>query len=498
MISRHNPPMQKVTEPLTLVLVGATGDLAKKKILKASYMLYEKGLLPDDFLLLGNARSTHTKESFQLFVKGVVLPRDESIWEGFSSHLDYVSGDVTDEQTFIDIKKHLDDSRRLGNLLWYIASFPSLYDDIIRHVGNCQLNSRPGGWVKFMLEKPFGTDYESAKMLNAHLLKIFTENQIYRIDHFLAKETVQTLLAFRFANSMFEHVWNRESIDHIQVNAVEDLGITGREKFYDATGTIRDVVQNHVLQMIAMTMMEQPKSLSEKDIREVRKDLLASISPLPQSEMASCAKFGQYIGYRQEVGIASTSRTETAVAFTLHVHNDRWNGVPVYVRAGKHLTRSVTEITVIFKPNKLSLFGSSVKTSKQTALTLRIGPNEGVIIHLAVKRPGIDFVLDEVPMQFCYKNEFQMDLVEAYVKLLYDAIVGDPTLFPHADGIESSWACVEPLLQHLQSNEYEPEPYEKGSWGPTSFEELLKKDGRVWMEPSAAVCSISNYSASKK
>lgn len=490
--------MQKVIEPLTIVLVGATGDLAKKKIWKATYLLYEKGLLPDDFLLLGNARSDHTKESFLLFVKNVVVPRDDSTWDGFASHLDFQSGDVTDEQTFVRIKSFLNDRHRMGNLLWYVASFPSLYDDIIRHVGNCELNVMPGGWVKFMLEKPFGTDFISAKLLNSRLLKIFSENQIYRIDHFLAKETVQNLLAFRFANSMFEHVWNRESIDHIQVNAVEDLGITGREKFYDATGTIRDVVQNHVLQMIAMTMMEQPKSLSEKDIREVRKDLLASITPLPQSEMARCAKFGQYIGYRQEAGIASTSRTETAVAFKLHVHNDRWNGVPVYVRAGKHLTRSVTEITVIFKPNKLSLFGSSVKTSKQTALTLRIGPNEGVIIHLAVKRPGIDFVLDEVPMQFCYKNEFQMDLVEAYVKLLHDAIAGDPTLFPHADGIESSWACVEPLLQYLQSKEYEPEPYEKESWGPASFEELLRKDGRVWMEPSAAVCSISNYSASKK
>ncbi len=498
MIARHNPPMQKVTEPLTLVLVGATGDLAKKKILKASYMLYEKGLLPDDFLLLGNARSTHTRESFQLFVKGVVTPRDESIWEGFSSRLDYVSGDVTDEQTFIDIKKHLDDHQRMGNLLWYVASFPSLYDDVIRHVGNSQLNNRPEGWVKFMLEKPFGTDYESARMLNAHLLKIFTENQIYRIDHFLAKETVQNLLAFRFANSMFEHVWNRESIDHIQVNAVEDLGITGREKFYDATGTIRDVIQNHVLQMIAMTMMEQPTSLSERDIRAVRKTLLASIVPLTPEVIPERAKFGQYLGYRAERDISPMSKTETAVAFKLEVHNDRWEGVPVYIRAGKHLTRSITEITVVFKPNKLSLFGSPAKKNRQTALTLRIGPNEGVIMHLAVKRPGIDFVLDEVPMQFCYKNEYQMDLVEAYVKLLHDAIAGDPTLFPHADGIESSWACVEPLLRHLASPTYEPESYEKGSWGPASFEELLKKDGRVWMEPSAAVCLISNLSASKK
>jgi len=485
--------MQKVTEPLTIVLVGATGDLAKKKILKAVYMLYEKHLLPADFLLLGNARTTYSRQAFTEYAQSIVNPTNPEIWSGFTTHIDYISGDVTDEQVFADIRQYLDDKKRLGNLLWYIASFPSLYDDIIRHVGNCSLNRRPGGWVKFMLEKPFGTDYASARQLNSHLLKIFEEEQIYRIDHFLAKETVQNLLAFRFANSMFEHLWDRSSIDHIQVNAVEDFGITGRERFYDSTGTVRDVVQNHVLQMIAMTLMEQPKSLSVFDIRAARRDLLAQIAPLKYEEVSRIAHFGQYVGYTQEKDISSESKTETAVAFKLEVTNDRWRGVPIYVRAGKQLKRSVTEITVVFKPNKKSLFNDSTSIRRPTALTLRIGPNEGVIIHLAVKKPGLDFKIDEVPMQFCYKNEYQMDLVEAYVKLINDAIAGDITLFQHADGIETSWHYVEPLLHYVQSPAFVPELYDPGSWGPESFERLLIADGRSWLEPSEAVCQISNF-----
>lgn len=485
--------MQKVTEPLTLVLVGATGDLAKKKILKAVYMLYEKNLLPADFLLLGNARSAYSREAFTGYAESIVNPSDPAIWKRFTAHIDYISGDVTDEQVFIDIRQYLDDKKRLGNLLWYIASFPSLYDDIIRHVGNCSLNRRPDGWVKFMLEKPFGTDYASARQLNSHLLKIFDEEQIYRIDHFLAKETVQNLLAFRFANSMFEHLWDRSSIDHIQVNAVEDFGITGRERFYDSTGTVRDVVQNHVLQMIAMTLMEQPKSLGVSDIRAARRDLLAQIAPLKYEDVGRIARFGQYRGYTQEKDISSQSKTETAVAFKLEVANDRWRGVPIYVRAGKQLKRSVTEITIQFKPNKKSLFNSGSSIRRPTALTLRIGPNEGVIIHLAVKKPGLDFKIDEVPMQFCYKNEYQMDLVEAYVKLINDAIAGDITLFQHADGIETSWQYVEPLLHHVQSPTFIPELYDQGSWGPESFERLLIANGRSWLEPSEAVCQISNF-----
>ncbi len=485
--------MLKVTEPLTLVLIGATGDLAKKKILKAVYMLYEKHLLPTDFLLLGNARTTYSREAFTEYAQSIVNPSDPAVWSRFTAHIDYISGDVTDEQVFIDISRYLDDKKRLGNLLWYIASFPSLYDDIIRHVGNCSLNRRPDGWVKFMLEKPFGTDYASARQLNSHLLKIFDEEQIYRIDHFLAKETVQNLLAFRFANSMFEYLWDRSSIDHIQVNAVEDFGITGRERFYDNTGTVRDVVQNHVLQMIAMTLMEQPKSLGVSDIRAARRDLLAQIAPLKYEDIGRIARFGQYRGYTQEKDISSQSKTETAVAFKLEVANDRWRGVPIYVRAGKQLKRSVAEITIQFKPNKKSLFNSGSSVRRPTALTLRIGPNEGVIIHLAVKKPGLDFMIDEVPMQFCYKNEYQMDLVEAYVKLINDAIAGDITLFQHADGIETSWQYVEPLLHHVQSPAFVPELYDQGSWGPESFEGLLIADGRSWLEPSEAVCQISNF-----
>ncbi len=486
-------PKQKATEQLTFVLIGATGDLAKKKILKAIYMLHEKHQLPQDFLLLGNARTAYTRDAFIEYTRSIINPSDSLTWGQFAAHLDYIAGDVTNEQVFMDIRQYLDDTKRLGNLLWYIASFPSLYDDIIRHVGNCSLNRRPQGWVKFMLEKPFGTDFASARLLNSHLLKIFDEEQIYRIDHFLAKETVQNLLAFRFANSMFEHLWDRSSIDHIQVNSVEDFGITGRELFYDSTGTIRDVVQNHVLQMIAMTLMEQPKSLSVHDIRTVRRDLLAQITPLKYEDIGSIARFGQYRGYTQEKNISLQSKTETAVAFRLEISNDRWAGVPIYIRAGKQLKRSVTEITIQFKPNKKSLFGDSTNIRRPTALTLRIGPNEGVIIHLAVKKPGLDYMIDEVPMQFCYKNEYQMDLIEAYVKLISDAIAGDTTLFQHADGIESSWHYVEPLLHYVRSPSFEPELYDQGSWGPESFEQLLIADGRSWLEPSEAVCQISNF-----
>lgn len=492
-----NERLKPISTPLTLFLIGATGDLSKRKILKALFALYTQHLLPATFTIIGVARAPYTKDQFRDFVKKVVEPHDEASWNAFCKSLEYVRGDVSQASTFQTIAKLHDSLKICGNHLWYIATLPSLYIDVVGHLETTGLGrSSHCGWTKIMLEKPFGTDTQSSRDLDIALLRVFSEDQIYRIDHFLAKETVQNLLVFRFANGIFENLWNREFVDNVQVCASESIGIEGREAFYDATGTVRDVVQNHILQMIAVTLMEQPISLQPESIRSTRAQLLRQMGEIDPSN----AVFGQYIkgaiegqsvrGYRQEHGIPSHSQTETAVAFKLFVKNDRWKGVPIYVRAGKRLKETITEISIQFKEPSNPMFADIGMMQKPNILTLRIGPNEGVVVRFHVKKPGIHVNLEEVPMQFCYKTEFQMELVEAYVKLIYDAVEGDATLFPNADAIENSWHIVEPLLNQKSLSGFTLHDYAAGSWGPKTFDTLFENGKQSWIEPSTSACSV--------
>jgi glucose-6-phosphate 1-dehydrogenase len=342
-----------------------------------------------------------------------------------------------------------------------------------------------------LIEKPFGTDLDSARSLNMELTEVFSESQIYRIDHFLGKETVQNVLAFRFANGLFEELWNKKFIDHIQVTFSESIGIAGRGQFYDATGATRDVLQNHLLQMIAVTLMEEPKSLDSEDIRHSRSQLLEAIA-FPEGPIEHNLAFGQYIAgkvdgqpvvsFLDEHNIPSNSATETAIALKLEVHTERWQGVPIYVRTGKRLATDVLEISVQFKDPQNQMFKEIKYGPDPNILTFRFQPNEGIILRLFVKKPGHGIELDLVPMEFNYHNQYQMDLIEAYERLIHDASVGDPTLFPSADSIEATWRIIDAILDKKPNEK--PDEYIAGSWGPSSFDDIIQRDNRKWIEPT--------------
>lgn len=485
--------LRPLHEPLTLFLVGATGDLAKKKIWIALHRLFEQGLLPQTFSVVAVARAQHTQSQFEQFLKEVIQPTDQAVWKNFISSVTYLSGDVSKLETFTALEKFHHSRKTCGNHLWYLATLPSLYLSVIKHIKTTGLQASECGWTKLLLEKPFGTDLSSSHTLNKELLHVFDEEQIYRIDHFLAKETVQNVLVFRFGNGLFEHLWNRTFIDHVQITASEKFGIGLRGAFYDSIGAVRDVVQNHVLQMLATTLMEEPVSLEPAHIRQRRMEFISQLEPLLPEQIAARVLFGQYSagevdgattrGYLQELGIPDISRTETAVAGKILVNNDRWQGVPIYFRAGKRLEESVTEITIKFKEPLNKMFSQIQTPQSGNILTLRIQPNEGVIVRLNVKKPGLALEMEEASMQFSYRTQFQMGLVEAYEKLLYDAIQGDTTLFPHAKDIDASWRFVQPILDHLAQEDVQPQLYKGGSWGPESFDELLEQDGRSWVQP---------------
>lgn len=497
-LSQSTPePMHRIAEPLTFFLVGITGDLARKKVLKAIYQLYVERLLPDDFKLVGIARRPFSPEEFKQYLHDTIQPQSSEGWDAFCGKTFYIAGDVKDRETFEKIAAFHDKLPTCGNHLWYLATLPSLYDTVAKHMGELGLHHSPCGWSKLLLEKPFGVGVETARQLNQTLQNLFQEEDIFRADHYLAKETVQNLLVFRFANGIFEHLWNNQYIDNIQINAlVQSMGIEGRGEFYDATGTIRDVIQNHALQMMAMALMDEPNGLTSTSVRQQRKELLANMRIADRAAGQKAVVRGQYTageaegelvqGYLEEKEVTPNSQTETAVALKFEVDTPRWRGVPIYVRAGKRLARTVTEISIQFKENPNRMFGERGSSPNANVLTFRIGPNEGVVVRLFVKKPGLKLELEEVPMQFCYKNQFQIELVEAYVKLIHDAVQGDLTLFPQADEIERSWEIVEEVLQSPTP----VQPYTAGTWGPAGFDELLERDGRSWIEPSIDVCHI--------
>ncbi len=493
--------MQPIEPSLTILLLGATGDLAKRKILPAIFQLFKKDVMPKNFHLIGVARRSMTHLQFQEYVKEVIhAPAEDLDWPNFSQNLFFVSGDVTNPASFKKLKKCHQQLENCGNHLWYVATLPRLYLDVIRNIKELSLEKASCGWTKILLEKPFGTDLTSSKQLNRELLQVFEEDQIYRIDHFLAKETIQNLMVFRFGNGIFEHLWNHHHVDNIQITVSEQMGINDRADFYDSIGVVRDVVQNHMLQMLTMTMMEEPADLQPKTIHTHRMQFLSQLEIMDPILDPDKVVFGQYDqgefsgtpvkAYCQEAKELRDSRTPTAMAAKLCVNSERWRGTPIYLRAGKRLAQSVAEITFQFKEPINAMFKNQGIKQYSNQLTLRIQPNEGVVLRMNVKQPGLDLNMSQVPMQFCYKSEFQMGLVEAYEKLIYDAAQSDPTLFPQAQDIEASWRIVQPLLDYLEETKLRPDLYPSGSWGPASFQKLLKADGRQWSEPSPNVCNF--------
>lgn len=499
-----------IAPPCAMVIFGAAGDLTKRLVVPALYNLVDAKRLPDEFRLVGVDLESQTTEQWRSALSDMMNELASKGGEGFETdHLDrdtwswltdrmsYLQGDLTDSATFRNLGKHLSEQDEKegtgGNHLFYLAIADRLFSVAVKGLGEADLvTERDGRWRRVVIEKPFGHDASSAKELNAELLRTLKEHQIYRIDHFLGKETVQNIMALRFANGLFEPIWNREHIDHIQITAAETIGVERRGKFYEKTGALRDMVPNHVFQLLSMTAMEPPISFDANAVRDKKAEVLQAIHPLDPEEALSNAVRGQYDAgtvqgeevqaYRSEQDVASDSTTETFVACKLNIDNWRWAGVPFYLRTGKRMKRRRTEIAIRFHQAPYSLFrGTHVEKLHPNWLILRIQPEEGIALQFAAKKPGPRVQLSTVSMDFAYETYFKMAPNTGYETLIYDCMIGDATLFQRADTIEHGWQAVQPILDAWADNPAESFPnYAAGGTGPTAAEELLARDGHAW------------------
>src|SRR3989338_320937 len=466
----------------SLVIFGITSNLAQIKLLPALYDMEEKGLLSSDMSVVGISRREMSTSDLQDYVHQVLHLENihhrheikEKVFQKLCHRLKYISGDVTDQNLYAKLKKQLNHKNRI----FYLATYPDLYHYVFENLQRHKLNEQNGGWVKLMIEKPIGFDLPSAKALNNSLLKYFTEDQIFRLDHYLGKETLQNILTFRFANDIFEPLVNKDFVDHIQITATEDFGIGRRGGYYDQVGALKDVGQNHQLQMLAFATMDAPSKFSNEAITKERIKILKNLHPLPEKIV-----FGQYEGYRNEENVSVTSSTDTFYALKTYIQNDRFKGVPIYIRAGKKLKQTVTEISIVFKNPVNKLFSHD----EPNILIYRIQPNEGIVLKILTKLPGYEAKLQPEYMQYCYRIDPHTHYIpDPYERLLVDTIKGDQTFFNDAEEVEAQWAFIDPLAQALKK----PHIYKNGSWGPKEADELLKKDGRAWLEPSMDFCKI--------
>jgi len=499
-----NGRLERPSEPCAIVIFGATGDLTKRKLLPSLYNLVCNGLLPREFAFVGVARKPLDDAGFRdtmgkALHEFATRPVEASIWDDFSSRLHAVTGDLEDPGTYRRLGERLEELDREhgtgGNALFYLATPPDAFAPIVAHLGEAGLTSEERGrWRRVVVEKPFGRDLDSALALDAALKQVLGEEQIFRIDHYLGKETVQNILVFRFANGIFEPVWNRRYVDHVQITVAEQIGVEGRGPFYDRSGTLRDVVQNHVFQLLALVAMEPPSSLAAEAVRGEKTKVLEAVRPMSHEEILQAAVRGQYgagftdgrkvPGYRQETGVAPTSMTETFAALRLQVENWRWAGVPFYVRSGKRLDRRHSSVCIQFKAPPLSLFrGEGVAEIEPNRLDLHIQPDESIAIQMKAKRPGSSIRLAPVQLSFNYRDFGPVPAATGYERLLYDAMVGDSTLFHRSDDVLAAWRILTPVLDLWGSLPARDFPnYAAGSSGPESARELLRRDGRRWAD----------------
>lgn len=496
---REGMDQSRRAPPCVLVIYGASGDLTSRKIIPAIERLHRRRQLPAAFCLVGTARTEMSDDDFRRQCIEVV-PDAGPGWEELVSDFRYIAGDYTATDTFDRLKiilAEIDDQRGTqGNRVHYLATVPSLFDDIAMALGREGM-SRPrieGAFVRVVCEKPYGRDLASSQALDQAMHSAFHEDQVYRIDHYLGKETVQNILALRFANTLFEPLWSRQHIDHVQVTVAEAVGVGSRAGFYETAGALRDIVQNHVLQVLAVCAMEPPATLDATGVRDEKVKALRAIAPWEPSEVSQHVVRGQYSpgwvegsqvkGYCQEQGIAADSTTETYVALKLQVDNWRWAGVPFYVRTGKCLPKRVTEVAFAFKevPHLPFALGDSRGLSPNT-LVLRIQPDEGITLRFGAKVPGATFEVRDVLMDFSYGASFLQDSPDAYERLLLDAMIGDPTLFIRADEVDQAWRICDPILQAWQDPASPLSTYEAGTWGPAEADLLMERDGRRWRSP---------------
>ncbi len=501
--------IEKVPKPCLIVVFGATGDLTSRKILPAIYNLRRAGLLPAETSVVGFSRRPLSDEDFRNGMRTSVeensrVKVEDGLWDDFAEGIFYQAGQFADRSAYRELAERLEqiDAARgtRSNKLFYLATPPSAYEEIIANLGRVGLQRQGDhgeGWVRIVVEKPFGHDLQSAIELNDSLIHVFDESQVYRIDHYLGKETVRNLMVFRFGNGIFEPLWNRRYVDHVQITVAEDLGVEGRGEFYEQAGASRDILQNHLLQLLSLVAMEPPIAFEADALRDEKVRVLRAVdTKWTDARVRATVVRAQYtegwvgdkhvIGYRQEDEVAPESKTESFVALKLEVQNWRWADVPFYLRTGKRMARRATEIAIQFKLPPLMLFGESATPPEPNLLALRIQPNEGIMLRFAAKVPDLGLDVRSVNMDFTYGLSFARDAPEAYETLLLDAMLGDASLFTRADEVEAAWSIVTPIINvwHEWDKEGGPDAdicfYEAGSWGPENADQLIEHDGRRW------------------
>ena len=496
---REGLSLRRTPEPCALVIFGATGDLTHRKLVPALYNLAHEGQLPSGFAIVGFARRPKTNDEFRVELKQAVeqfsrfSPINPAVWNALAQGIVYHQAEFGDADGCTRLAKLLQqldrDRGTAGNRVFYLATAPTEFQTIIEQLGAHRQNAN----ARIIVEKPFGRDLGTARELNQTLANVFDEPQVYRIDHYLGKETVQNILALRFANEIFEPLWNAKYVDHVQLTVAESLGVEGRGGYYDQSGALRDMVQNHMMQLLALTAMEPPTGLGAEDIRDEKVKVLRAIRAISPANVSQLSVRGQYaagsiagkpvVGYHEEPKVAPDTRTETYVALKLFIDNWRWAGVPFYLRHGKRLPKQAAEIAIQFKAPPAVLFATETAAPLQAnVLVLRIQPDEGIAIRMNAKVPGTTLNIQPVKMDFRYGGSFGARSPDAYERLLHDAIVGDPTLFIRSDETETSWQLMDAVLEGWQSAP-PPFAYESGTWGPAEADAFIERDGRQWRRP---------------
>jgi glucose-6-phosphate 1-dehydrogenase len=493
--------LPRIAGPCGVVIFGVTGDLSRKKLMPAIYDLANRGLLPPGFSLVGFARRDWADQDFAQIVHDAIkaharTPFREEVWEQLAKGFRFVPGDFSDDVAFDQLRNTIEELDRergtAGNHAFYLSIPPRFFPDVIGQLKEHGLaENHPNSWRRVVVEKPFGHDLRSAQELNSIVSEVFPPESVFRIDHYLGKETVQNIMALRFANQLYEPVWNSNYVDHVQITMAEDIGIGGRAGYYDGIGAARDVIQNHLLQLMALIAMEEPVSFEAQSLRIEKQKILKSVRHPDRLDLHTSR--GQYaagwaggekvLGFLEEQDIPKTSKTETFAAIKLEIDTRRWAGVPFYLRHGKRLGRRVTEVAVVFKrAPHLPFTQTATEELGQNALVIRVQPDEGVTLRFGSKVPGTAMEIRDVNMDFAYGGAFVESSPEAYERLILDVLLGDPPLFPQHEEVELSWRILDPILEYWAEHG-QPEAYPSGTWGPQSAYEMLARDGRVWRRP---------------